>query len=149
MTITMNFNRDFTAAQIEALTACMLSTSNVDGVHPAETELIKQFYEASRDAGMPSFADVGQLHVKAMSLLQRIPADPGFNVTLVSMCLMTGYADGTLSEAERAHVQGFARSVGVSGEDFDGILQTVRDSLLGSLAHLPDAESVATLAKEL
>jgi hypothetical protein len=145
----MNLEIDLTPAQTLALTACMLHISHVDGVQPAETALIKLFYEGGREPGMPEFADVQASHVAAMSLLQQLPANAEFNDSLVSFCLMTGYADGTLSEAERDAVLGFARSVGVTREAFDALLQEVRDSLLGSLAHLPDAQSVATLAKEL
>jgi hypothetical protein len=145
----MNMNLELTADQTRALTACMLAVSNVDGVHPAETALIQQFYEGSRGAGMPAFADLQQSYANAMSMLQQLPANDDFNDALVSMCLMTGYADGTLSDGERDTVLGFARSVGVGAPRFDELLQQVRDSLLGSLASLPDAESVAALAKEL
>lgn len=144
----MNMNLELSAAQTLALTACMLAVSNVDGVHPAETALVQQFYEGSRAAGMPAFDELQHSHTKALEMLQGVPANPDFSDMLVSLCLMTGYADGSLSDAERTTVLGFSQSVGVSASRFDELLQQVRDSLLGSLASLPDAESVAALAKE-
>jgi tellurite resistance protein len=147
--ILMNLDIDLTPAQTLALTACMLHIAHVDGVQPSETALIRQFYESGREAGMPGFEEVEASQATAMSRLQQLPPSTEFNQALVTMCLMTGYADGALSDAERDTALGFGRSVGVSREAFDALLQEVRDSLLGSLAHLPDAQSVATLAREL
>lgn len=142
-------NQDFSAEQLIALTRCMLSTAHVDGIHPAETALISQFYAESRSADMPAFETLESQHAGTLEQLPRLGGDAAFTHILVSLCLMTGYADGSLSEAERAHVHALATALGVSAEDAAGLLQDVQDSLLGALSHLPDAQSVASLAKEL
>lgn len=133
-----------TSAQITALVQSMLSTAKVDGLHPKEEALIRGFYDEQRLADMPAFEAL-----PATGSLAGLGADAAFADQLVLMCLMAGYADGHLTEAERNHVAALAQQVGVTGDRLAGLLQQVKDSLLGSLSHLPDAESVAALAKEL
>lgn len=145
----MNPNLQLTPPQVLALTAAMLAVSQVDGVHPAETKLIQQFYEGSREGGMPAFADVQDSHARAQEHLQQLPFDTEFADALVASCLMVAYADGDLTDKEEDTARGLAQAYGVSTAQFDSELQVVRDALLGSLASLPDAASVAALAKEL
>lgn len=145
----MNPNLKLSAPQVLALTAAMLAVSHADGVHPAETELIQQFYEGSRDDTMPSFEDVQATHTQGVALLKGLPYDPEFADALVASCVMVGYADADLTENEKDVSRELAHAYGVSTEHFDKELQVVRDTLLGSLSSLPDAGSVAALAKEL
>ena len=135
-------------AQVIALVECMLSTARVDGVHPQEVALIAKFYEEQRRPDMPAFDDLVAAGTDA-GLLSTVGRDAEFAEQLVLMCLMTGYADGHLSDAERKHVLGLAQQAGVATERVDELLLQVKDSLIASLAHLPDAESVAALAKTL
>jgi DnaJ-domain-containing protein 1 len=74
---------------------------------------------------------------------------PEFVDTVVLMCLMAAYADGSLSAAERSHVQAIATPLGVDTARFDTLLAQVRDDLVGAISHLPDAGSVAAVVKEL
>jgi tellurite resistance protein len=135
--------------QLMALVECMLSTAHVDGVHPQEVKLIRGFYDEQREAGMPAFDAVQAAAAKGSIHLSALRGDTEFAEQLVLMCLMTGYADGKLSDAERRHVAGLAGQLGVSAERQAELLLQVKDSLIGSLAHLPDPESVAALAKTL
>jgi len=65
------------------------------------------------------------------------------------MCLMTAYADGSLSAAELAYVQSIATQLNMDTAHFEMLLAQVRDELIGALSHLPDAGSVAVVVKEL
>ncbi len=136
--------RAFTSAQLTALVQSMLSTARVDDLHPNEETLIRKFYGEQMLPGMPAFEALAGATAAALP-----SDDAAFADQLVLMCLMAGYADGHLSDAERSHVAALAQQVGVAGERLAELHQQVKDSLLGSLAHLPDAESVAALAKEL
>lgn len=138
-----------TREQVLALVACMLSTAHVDGLRPEETALIQRFYDESAGAGFPAFADVEGSGADAPALLGGLRGDTGFVEQLVLMCLMAGYADGHLTDAERSHVVEIAKQVGVSDARFAELLLQVKDSLIGSLAHLPVPESVAALARTL
>ncbi len=138
-----------TQAQVLALVDSMLSTAHVDGVHPQEVALIRKFYEEQRKPDMPAFDAVAAATGKDPALLSKLGTDPAFAEQLVLMCLMTGYADGKLSDAERKHVQALAQQAGVAPTRVDELLLQVKDSLIASLAHLPEPESVAALAKTL
>lgn len=135
--------------QILALAACMLSTAHVDGVRPEEDALIRQFYESSGVQGLPPFGEIAGLAGSGEALLKKAAGDAGFAEQLVLMCFATGYADGALSEAERSHVGKLAATAGVTDARVAELLEQVKDSLIGALSHLPDAQSVAELAKGL
>lgn len=142
-------NDSMTSAQVLLLVDSMLATARIDGVHPKEVDLIRTFYNEQRQSGMPDFDAVVSAAGKDPALASHTGSDAGFAEQLVLMCLMTGYADGKLSDAERAHVLGLAKQLNVAEAKFEELLLQVKDSLIASLAHLPDAESVAALAKTL
>jgi hypothetical protein len=138
-----------TKDQVLALVACMLSTARVDGVQPQEVALIRHFYETSGVQGLPPFGEAEGLAGSSGALLKKVPADAGFAEQLVLLCFATGYADGALSDAERSHVETIAADAGVPTARVVQLLDQVKDSLIGALSHLPDAQSVAQLAKDL
>jgi uncharacterized membrane protein YebE (DUF533 family) len=143
-------DQNLSSAQVTLLTQAMLSVAMVDGIAPAEAALIGQFYESSRSADMPSTSSVmasPDAHQFDPKTLTGSPA--AFADTVVLMCLMTGYADGQLSTAERDHVQAIASVLGMDTLHFETHLAQVRDELVGALSHLPDAASVAKVVREL
>lgn len=142
-------NDTLTPAQVTALVAAMLSVAHLDGVQPAEEALIRTFYSESATAGMPAFEQIGHTHAQADQLVAAAGGGAEFAEQLVLMCFMTGYADGHLSDGERQLVIDLAKKAGVAEARANELLQQVKDTLLGSLAHLPDAESVAALSKSL
>lgn len=143
-------DQNLSPAQVTQLTKAMLSVALVDGIHPAEAALIGQFYESSRSTDMPTTSSVmasPEAQPFNAATLAGSPAD--FADTVVLMCLMTAYADGQLSPAERDHVQAIATTLGVDAARFEAHLAQVRDELVGAISHLPDAGSVAAVVKEL
>ena len=141
-------DQNLSTTQVIQLTQAMLSVALVDGMHPAEAALIGQFYESSRSVDMPTTsAMLSGTHAFDATALAGCPVDVA--ETVVLMCLMTGHADGRLSDGERALVQSFATALGVDAERFDALLGQVRDELIGAISHLPDAESVANVVHEL
>ncbi|PKO30212.1 MAG: hypothetical protein CVU36_09640 [Betaproteobacteria bacterium HGW-Betaproteobacteria-9] len=141
-------DQNLSATQVIQLTQAMLSVALVDGMHPAEAALIGQFYESSRSADMPTTsAMLSGTHTFDAQAMAGCPADVADTVVL--MCLMTGHADGRLSDGERALVQSFASALNVDAARFDALLGQVRDELIGAISHLPDAGSVANVVREL
>ena len=137
-------------AQVILLTKAMLSVALIDGLAPAEAALIGQFYENSRNASMPGTTELlARPDARQFDVAELAGCEPELADTVVLMCLMTGYADGRLSDAERAQVQAIASELNVSDGRFDELLAQVRDELIGALSHLPDAGSVAAVVKEL
>ncbi len=139
----------FSNEQLIALVESMLSTARVDGVHPKEEALIRTFYEEQRLPDMPAYEGVEAAADKGSKQLAALRGDVGFAEQLVLMCLMAGYADGKFSEAERGHVAQLAGQLSVPPARMGELHLQVKDSLIGSLARLPDAQSVAALAKTL
>jgi uncharacterized tellurite resistance protein B-like protein len=143
-------DQDLSPTQVTQLTKAMLSVACVDDIQPAEAALIGQFYESSRRADMPTtasfLADPAARQFDAKDLAGSTAA---FADTVVLMCLMTAYADGELSAAELSNVQAIATTLGLDTARFNGHLEQVRDELVGALSHLPDAGSVAVVAREL
>ena len=146
---TTQTNETMTPAQVQALAAAMLSVAHVDGVQPAEVQLIRKFYDESATPGMPGFDQIGHTHAQANQLLAAAGGGADFAEQLVLMCFMTAYADGHMSDGERALVLDIAKQAGVAEARANGLLQQVKDTLIGALAHLPDPESVAALSKTL
>lgn len=138
-----------TEAQIVAMVACMLSVAHVDGLRPEETALIRKFYEDSWIEGMPAFDTLPLDGGNAFTLLGALPRSQEFADQLVMMAAMTGFCDGNFSAAERVHVDRLALAVGTGAERVEELVQEVKDSLIKSLAHLPDSGGVAALAKSL
>jgi hypothetical protein len=145
----MNNDATMTKAQVLALTAAMLSTAHVDGVQPAELALIERFYAEAGVVGLPPFSEAIQASEQGRTFIHEAAADRDFAEQLVLMCLMTGYADGQFSDRERVHVAGIAGEAGLSDAQVEQLHRQVKDALIGSLAHLPDSESIAALAKTL
>ena len=132
-----------------AATKVMLKVARTDGLHPAEIALIEGFYSSSvSGAGSASFESVLQssedFQVGASSFETEEERE-----MVVALGVMTGLADGIFSETEQTLVREIAASLGVSSERFVAIADGVKDQLLAQLSHLPDAGSVAAVAKEL
>jgi uncharacterized tellurite resistance protein B-like protein len=143
-------DRDLSPEQVVQLTQAMLSVAAMDGIQPAEAALIGRFYEASRNPAMPPveamIAGSAASRFEPASLAGS-PAD--FADTVVLMCLMTAYADGHISPAERSHVLAIATAMGMAETRLQAHLAQVQDDLVGALAHLPDTGSVAAVMREL
>lgn len=135
-------------AAILATTQAMLKIAGVDGMQAAELDLIRNFYEQSGGTDLPDFATLQEKaplhrHIDAHTLASAAEKD-----MLLALCVMTGYADGELSTAELAALQSIASDLGMA-DQVDAIVDRVKDFMLAQLAHLPDAASVAQIAREL
>ena len=142
--------RTMTGAELVIASKAMLKVAQVDGINPAEVDLIKAFYAGGPEAATgPSFdalleAAAGELDVDASAF-----PSAGNRELLVSLCIITAYADGVLSKGELALVRALAAKLNVAPSRVDEILDGIKDQLLAKLSHLPDAASVAKVAREL
>jgi uncharacterized membrane protein YebE (DUF533 family) len=132
------------------LTKAMLSVALVDGLHPTESALIHQFYDSARSAEMPPADAVMEGNATQQYKVSELAgSSPEFADTLVLMCLMTGYADGNLSPAEREHINSIVAALGMTEQQLAAHLAHVQNDLIGALSHLPDSASVAKVFGEL
>lgn len=133
-----------------AASKAMLNVAHADGIHSAEVELVRSFYSSSVEGSeWPSFDkllqdSIGDFHVDAHAF-----ANDKEREMIVALCVMTGFADGTLSDAERAAVLTISGDLNITPSRLVNITEFVKDHMLAQLSHLPDAGSVAKVAKEL
>lgn len=138
------------ADQTVAATQLLLRIAHVDGRGSAEeVALIHQFYEACRN-GAGDWPDFESLQTET----QNITPAGAFRETsqrdlVVATCLMVAYADGALVAEELAAVRAVATEIGMTATRTDELLAQVKDYMLAQLARLPDAGSVAVVAREL
>ena len=134
--------------QTIAATRLLLHIAHVDGAQTAEeVALIRSFYEGAGDgATWPDFASLQP--VRAGEFNQTF-AEPAQRDLVVAFCLMVAYADGALSADELSAVAAVANGIGMSPVRVDELLALVKDHMLAQFARLPDAASVATVAREL
>jgi uncharacterized tellurite resistance protein B-like protein len=134
--------------QTIAATRLLLHIAHVDGAQTAEeVALIRSFYEgAGEGAAWPDFASLQPVSAGEFS---QTFAEPAQRDLVVAFCLMVAYADGTLSADELSAVAAVANGIGMPSARVDELLALVKDHMLAQLARLPDAASVATVAREL
>ena len=142
----MNLNSEvqpFTPEQIQAACAAMLEVARADGIAPSETALIGEFWTSAGDS-LGKFDSAMNAPFRA-----GLFADTAQKVMIVDLCLACAFADGRYSDNEKQVVSGITTQLGLTNEFLIGRVAEVRAQFLGSLAHLPDPQSVAALAKDL
>lgn len=137
-----------TDSAIISATKIMLKVAATDGVHPAEIALIESFYNSGAIADGSSFASVAQASADFSVTHDSFSNDQEREMA-VALSVMTGYADGSYSEKEHAVVRDITVNLGITMSRLDEIIETIKDHMLAQLSHLPDAASVAVVAKEL
>lgn len=136
-----------TPPQMAAATSAMLRIAHVDDACTAEeVELIRTFYGDGIQG--PSFeALLGSYASTSPSAADF--ADAGAREMVLATCIMVAYADGELSAPELTALHALATGLGVDSGRFEHLLALVKDQMLARLAGLPDAGSVAAVAREL
>ena len=134
-------------AQLAAATSAMLRIAHVDGACTAEeVTLIRTFYGDGDDG--PSFDSLlGGFAAKPIGTADL--TDPAARELVLATCIMVAFADGEMSAPELAALHALATDLGVDPAQFDHLLALVKDHMLARLATLPDAGSVAAVAREL
>lgn len=131
----------FSSAQVHAASLMMLEVARQNGIVPAELALIQAFHTADGLAALdPNTTEAWQ---------PALFESEAHRLLALSLCLATAFADGTYSPEERAKITSLATQLGVDAATLDRVTTDVRDNFIGALAHLPDTEAVAALARQL
>ena len=142
-------NVSLNADQSLAATRLLLRIAHVDGARTAEeVALIRWFHDSGRGASVdwPAF---DALQATQDGDLAETFSESGQRDLVLATCLMVAYADGALTAEELAAVRGVAEEIGTPTGRVDELLALVKDYMLAQLARLPDAGSVAVVAREL
>ncbi|GAB3258891.1 TerB family tellurite resistance protein [Chitinimonas naiadis] len=133
----------FSSQQVKASCLAMLAVARAHGIHSAERELIEGFWTQATP-GLGSFDDA-----TAETFSPELFVEAGHKQLLLDLCLACAFADGHYSQEEKDVITGIAARLGLSGQALQERTAEVRVAFLSNLAHLPDAQSVAALAKNL
>lgn len=135
-------DRNLSQNQVLHLSKAMIAVAKVDGMRAEERDLIVGFCADALDQRtFASLADEPFDGAASFPVLQDI-AD-----LALQTCLLAGYADGHLSDDELAFIRQMAGALGVGADALAALHDQVRDTLLAPLAALPDAGSVAAVAR--
>ena len=113
---------DITGPQGRAIAAAMREVAEVDGIHEAETDLIRRFEE-----GLDSDVE------DSGSVLSVINTD-ALRTAYAKSMIIVAYADGKLTDQERALVERKATEVGVSAAELANLYIEVARGLLGAFS---------------
>lgn len=133
----------FSPQQIKASCIAMLAVARANGVAPAELDLIRAFWNQTDRV----FGELDEATSERFA--SEVFVQHEQKLILLDMCLACAFADGKYSTEEKAVIAEIAAELGVSQLVVAERTAEVRASFLGSLSHLPDAQSVAALAKDL
>lgn len=133
----------FSPRQVKASCIAMLTVARANGIAPAELDLIRAFW--SQTDGL--FGELDETTTETFESETFVLN--GQKQILLDMCLACAFADGKYSSEEKAVIAEIAAKLDVSAEVLAERTADVRAGFLGSLSHLPDAQSVAALAKNL
>jgi len=138
----------FNVEQRTQATLAMLQVALVDDVCTVEEQmLIRAFYEDGTE--VTPFASLLALAKTAPALTaDSFPVD-GQRDTVVASCILVGYADGTMTAAERKAVRTIAMQIGVPGDRLDQLYQHVQEFMLQDLIRTTDAATLTKLYVEM
>ncbi len=134
------------ALQAEAMARGLYAIALVDGIHEREMGMIQDFYSAAAAESVASLERVG-------------PFDPGdlaeflsekpHRELFIKTALLLAWADGKVSDKERAKIGAFAKALDVTKELQGELEAEVKDFLLRPLAGLANTHAASKVAKKL
>lgn len=137
-------------AQAEWLTRGLLDLAAVDGVHPNEIELIKEFYAGS-DAEKRSRVDT--LKGESFDLDAAASAfkagGPKVVEAFLTACYLLIYADGEHSDEERSRVRVYAEALGIDHGALEMLHTKARLVLLQQLTGIRNRDAVNQVGESM
>ncbi len=132
----------------EAIARGLYAIARVDGLHEREAGLIASFWiEAGGGSG--SLSDLERSSDIAPAELASALRTEQERQLFVKTAILLTWADGSVSPAEQQAVQDFAKALAVDGTTVDKLEASVKDFLLGHIAHLQNTDATAAVAKKL
>ena len=135
---------------VRGIVRAMYRVAQADGVNDRELALMRGFYESCRDE-VSGLADFGDVIAQALDLAEahEAVATPELREVIVRSCLLAGWADGVLTDGERAVVAEVARAVGMDDATLAHVEESTKDQLVGAVARVPDTAAVARLRAKM
>lgn len=143
---------ELSAVEAETFARGLYAVARVDGVHERELALISDFYSSvvGQDGGqstaIASLERTGPLEPSDVAAMLQ---SPGQRELFVKTAFLLAWADGSVSAAERAKVDEFARALAVPDARKAELELEVKDFLLRPLAGLANVNAVSAVARKL
>ena len=142
-------NLDLNFAQAQCLCRGMYALANSDGMHEREEMLIKEFHNACRPAGGPSYEDTVKGTFRIEDAADQFKQKEQRHMFIKTLWLLA-FADGKVTAPERDKIAAWAKALGVSPEDTEELHIATKEYLLGQLStRIRNTEALAQVSKEL
>jgi tellurite resistance protein len=106
-----------------AIAAALRDVAQVDGEHPDELAMIQSLVaelDADLGEGKPT-----ALPAMTPEKLANLITDPDTRHVAIQVAVLLGWADGALSDKERARIVEYATALGFSRSSYDGIEKAI------------------------
>jgi hypothetical protein len=135
------------AGQAEAIARGLFALARVDGVHERELALIASFYS---ETGSPrALAELEKREpIGAAELAAALPG-AGHRKLFMKTAFLLAWADGVVTSAERTLIEQYAGALGVAAADLAHLEDSVKDVMIGQIAHLQNTDATRQVAAEL
>ncbi len=131
--------------QAEAIARGLFAVAKCDGLHEREAALVASFW-ADVGGGAAALAELERRPaIEAGELSALLPSDD-VRLLFLKTALLLAWADGHTSDAERGTIHAFAAAFGHEAA-LDELEASVKEYLLGHLAHLANTDATVEVAK--
>ena len=139
---------DLTHGAAEAIARGLYAVAKVDGLHEREAGLIASFWiEAGGGGG--SLSDLERGAAISPADLAKALHTTDERMMFVKTAVLLTWADGKVTAAERKSVGAFATALGIDSATVEKLEGSVKEFLLGHLAHVNNTDATAAVAKKM
>jgi tellurite resistance protein len=133
----------------EAIARALFAVARVDGVHEREAGLIASFWmDAGAGHGLLSDLEREETPITPAELASVLNT-PEQRLLFIKTAILLTYADGKVTDEERAILKEFSSALGIDQPTMDALEVAVKEYLLQHLAHLHNTDAVVEVSKKL
>ena len=141
-------NVDLSLEQVQHICRGLYQLADTDGVHPRETALIRELYEACRTTASPSYEDLVKQPFVVEDSLEVLRSAESRQL-FIKTCWLLAMADGKITAPERDLIGRYAARLGVSEAESAEYQSQVKEHLLAQLSHLKNTNLVADIGRQM
>ncbi len=134
-------------AQAEAIARGLHAVAKCDGLHEREAALVASFL-ADPTKAATALADLERRPAITGPELASALGSPELRLMFVKSALLLAWADGKVSEAERAIIKSFAAALEAS-DKVDQLEASVKEYLLSHISGIKNTDAAAAVAKQM
>ena len=141
---------DVSKEDAAAIARGLFALSRVDGHEEREGILIKSLWMDA--VGWDTDVDLAQIEKMSeisSAELAKLIKDPALRRVFIKTALLLAWADGAVSDKERAWLKDAAKALGIAEKDLEHDDQLVRTFLLSQLSHVQNMDAAKDVAKKL